>query len=456
MPTTDKHSLRGRLLKLLMAAIVVAAVGQAWIAYRAALFEADELFDYQMQQAGASLAAGLSGGGPISVPKAEESEDFDVVIQAWTVAGKPVFQSSARNTLPRQPGVGFSSLKVHDVSYRVYTLRSSSHIVQVAQDLDSRREVASELAARTVWPNVVMAPLLMLLVWWAVSASLAPIARVRCQVAARQMDDLAAVDEAGLPEEIRPLVHDMNLLLARLQQAFSVQRSFVADAAHELRSPLTALKLQVQGLQRAQDDDQRSTSIGRLNAGIDRATRLVEQLLVLARHESSVASGINREAIALCELARSGLADVAHAARAKRIDIGLHHCNQATILGDPEALRALLRNLIDNSLKYTPAGGTVDVAVVEIDGKNVSLVIEDSGPGIPEQERGRALDRFYRVVGTEIAGSGLGLAIVKSIADLHHATLTLDSSERLGGLRVEVRFPLHRQRGLSNGIDPVC
>lgn len=235
-----------------------------------------------------------------------------------------------------------------------------------------------------------------------------------------------------------------------------MQRSFVADAAHELRSPLTALKLQVQGLQRAQNDDERSTSIGRLNAGIDRATRLVEQLLILARHESTVASGKYREAVALGQLAKSGLSDVAHAALAKRIGIGLRHCDQATILGDPEAFRALLRNLIDDSLKYTPSGGTVDVSVVETDGEDVSLVIEDNGPGIPEQERGWALDRFYRVVGTETAGSGLGLAIVKSIADLHHATLTLGSSERWGGLRVEVRFPLPIQQGPSTGLDPVC
>jgi two-component system OmpR family sensor kinase len=243
-----------------------------------------------------------------------------------------------------------------------------------------------------------------------------------------------------LPEEVRPLVHELNLLFDRVRRAFEAQKHFVADAAHELRSPLAALKLQVQSLQRAPDDATRELATGRLAAGIERATRLVEQMLALARHEASAAAGAGVEPVDLREIARLAISDAIAAAQARRIDIGMARADAAEVRGQAEALRTLLRNLLDNAVKYTPEGGRVDVGIAAT-AEGVELSVEDSGTGLPAEERARVLDRFYRSGEPQAPGSGLGLAIVKSIADLHGATLAIDRSAGLGGLRASVRFP---------------
>lgn len=441
MSLSLSHSLRSRLLWFLLVAISLAAVAQAIIAYRTALAIADEIFDYQMQQMAMSLRPGLPvGDGPDAGIKTKEEENFDFVVQVWTAEGLHVFQSTARAELPQRAALGFSTVQARGTSYRVFSVVSGSQVIQVAQDLAARRAMAGTLALRTVIPMVVMVPLLMLAIWWVVSASLAPVSRVRRQVAARQIDDLSEVCEAGLPDEIRPLVHELNLLFQRMRQAFDAQKNFVADAAHELRSPLAALKLQVQGLRRATDDAAREVAVTRLSAGIDRSTRLVEQLLVLARQQARSAAGVKGSPVDLANVARLALADGAAAALTRQIDLGLDHADAAVVMGHEEALRILVRNLVDNAIRHTPLGGKVDVAIHCKDGK-IALTVEDNGPGIPPEDRERVLDRFYRVPGTEATGSGLGLAIIRAVADLHAATLALDSSPSLGGLRATVTFP---------------
>lgn len=433
------HSLRARLLWLLLAVIVVTALVQALVAYRTARAEADEIFDYHMQQTALSLRSGL----PRQATAGHDDDDghdesYDFVVQVWTQDGLRVFQS-ARAAIPRRETMGFSDVPARGTTYRVFTMRSGAQVIQVAQDMAARREMAGTLALRTAAPIAVMAPLSMLLVWWVISSSLAPVQRVRRQVSERQADDLNEVSEAGLPDEVRPLVHELNLLFARVRQAFDAQKSFVADAAHELRSPLAALKLQVQGLQRASDDGTRELAVARLHAGIDRATRLVEQLLVLARHQASAAGGQRPQPVALSELVKQAVADIAGAAQSRRIDIGVSRADEGAFPGHPDAARILVRNLLDNAVKYTPEGGTVDVEV-QRSADAWLLEVHDSGPGIDEADRERVLDRFYRVAGSQATGSGLGLAIVKSIAELHGAALTLGRSARLGGLCVSVRF----------------
>jgi two-component system OmpR family sensor kinase len=273
-----------------------------------------------------------------------------------------------------------------------------------------------------------------------ISGSLEPVARVRKQLASRHADDLSPVSDAGLPDEVRPLVQELNLLFGRVRTAFDTQQNFVADAAHELRTPLAALKLQVQSLERsdsrADSADARKLAVSRLSAGIERATRLVEQLLVLARQEANEAP---RQPVELVVLAKRAVADLIGVAQNKHIDLGLQRDDAGTVEGQPEALMILLRNLVDNAIKYTPHGGTVDVSVLNEQGA-LSVKVEDSGPGIPPEERERVFDRFYRVPGSEAAGSGLGLAIIKAIAERHGATLTLGESQRLGGLEATVRF----------------
>ena len=443
------HSLRGRLLWYLLAAITIAALAQASIAYRTALHDADQIFDYHMQQ----MALSLRSGTPLSNIEAQQrlqakseaggssagSGNDDMVVQMWSPDGVQVFHSVSRARLPQRAVLGFSNVKANGTVYRVFSIQSENQTVQVAQDLAVRRNMAGNLALRTLGPIAVMMPILMLVVWWVVSGSLDPVARVRSQVASRQADDLSPVSEAGLPDEVQPLVQELNLLFGRVKTAFDAQQNFVADAAHELRTPLAALRLQAQSLDRADNADARKLAVARLTAGIDRATRLVEQLLVLARQEA--ANDVAARPVDLAELARRTVGDLVGLAQAKEVDLGLQHADPASVEGQPDALHILLRNLVENAIKYTPAGGTVDIAV-RLEKDAVLIAVEDSGPGIPPEERERVFDRFYRVAGSEAAGSGLGLAIVKAIAERHGARLQLDKSERLGGLAATVRFPL--------------
>jgi two-component system OmpR family sensor kinase len=436
-------SLRARLLLFLLAAIVLAAGAQAFVAYRTVLKEADEIFDYHMQQMAMSLRSGLPPSSAVGGIGGAE-QNFEFVVQVWTADGVRIFESAEQAALPQIAVLGFADVRARGTTYRVFSMQTRSLVIQVAQDMAVRRQMARALAVRTIMPVALMAPILMLVVWWVVSRSLAPVARVRRQVAARQADDLSPVGEEGLPDEVRPLVQELNLLFERVRHAFDAQKHFVADAAHELRSPLAALKLQVHGLQRATDDATRTLATGRLAAGIDRATQLVEQMLALARHEASVAAGAAAEPVDLPALARLAVSDVVAAAQARRIDVGLDQADAAVVAGHPEALRMLLRNLLDNAIKYTPEGGRVDLRIVADEG-GVDVQVDDSGPGLPVDERERVLDRFHRASQTaQTPGSGLGLAIVKSIADLHGATVSLDASARLGGLRVVVRFPRSR------------
>ena len=433
-------SLRARLLWFLLAAIVLSAGVQAAVAYRTVLKEADQIFDYHMQQMALSLRAGVPPSSTIGGLRGGGEQNFDFVVQVWTADGLRIFESAEDAALPQLAVLGFSDVQARSTTYRVFSLQTRGLVIQVAQDLAVRQRMAGALALRTVGPVALMAPLLMLVVWWVVSRSLAPVARVRRQIAEREADELSPVSEEGLPDEVRPLVQELNLLFDRVRTAFQAQQHFVADAAHELRSPLAALKLQVQGLQRARDDATRELATTRLAAGIDRATQLVEQMLALARHEASAAVGARREAVDLSEVARLAVSDAIAQAQARHIDIGIARADAATVSGQPEALRTMLRNLLDNAVKYTPEGGRIDIGIVR-EGDAVVMSVDDSGPGLPAAERVRVLDRFYRAGEPQAPGSGLGLAIVKSIADLHGATVSLAASPSLGGLRVTVCFP---------------
>ncbi len=435
------HSLRGRLLWFLLAAISIAAVVQASIAYRTALDNADQIFDYHMQQ----MALALRSSAPLSnsevnAAAATDAENNELMVQVWTPDGVQVFRTVSSARLPQHAVLGFSNVNENNTTYRVFSIQTPTQTLQVAQDMAVRRNMAGNMALRTVGPIAVMMPILMLVVWWVVSGSLQPVARVRAQVAARQADDLSPVSEAGLPDEVLPLVQELNLLFGRVKTAFEAQQHFVADAAHELRTPLAALKLQALSLERADSSEARAVAVGRLTAGIERSTRLVEQLLVLARQEASAAGGARDQPVELAELARRTVADMAPAAQGAGIDLGLQRADAAMVTGQPDALQILMRNLVDNAIKYTPAGGTIDVQVCAGEG-GPSLCVEDSGPGIAAEERERVFDRFYRIAGSEANGSGLGLAIIKAIAARHGALLALGQSERLGGLSVTIQFP---------------
>ena len=434
-------SLRARLTGALLLAVLAFAALQAAVTYRTARAETEALFDAQMQRIALSLSGSL-GAGALSddAPAADTPAAREMIIQIWRADGVMLYRSPQGRLLPPQTVIGFSDTVASGEPYRIYALRTATQVVQVAQQTEARGRMAGQLALRAVLPVALLAPVLMLIVWWVVGRAIGPIERVRRQVAARRPDDLAPLPTAGLPAEVRPLVGEMNGLLTRLSAAWDALTHFTADAAHELRSPLAALRLQAQSLQRAPDDATRAIASERLLAGIDRATRLVEQLLALARQEGA-ARDAPRTPVDLVALAHAAADDARPEALRRAVALALDAPAPAMVQGQPEALAVLLRNLLDNALRHTPEGGQVRVQVVPAaQGAGPVLAVDDSGPGIAPEDRDRVLARFYRVPGTPGHGSGLGLAIVAAVAERHGARLHIDASAALGGARIAVCF----------------
>ncbi|MEP7283567.1 MAG: ATP-binding protein, partial [Rubrivivax sp.] len=295
---------------------------------------------------------------------------------------------------------------------------------------------------RSVLPLLLAAPVVALGLWWLVGLSLAPLTPLAAAVRERHADALQPLPDTGLPSEISPLVRALNALLLRLGAAFDAQRAFVADAAHELRSPLTALKLQLEVLRGARDDGERAEAQAALAAGVALAQRLVEQLLALARAEPGGAESALAP-LDLTELARQALADMAPLATAAGATLALDATAAVSVDGDAPALRTLLRNLVDNALRHAGPAAEVQVSVGlgvgPADGRP-TLTVDDHGPGLPAAERERVFARFYRRDGQSVSGSGLGLAIVRTVAERHGATVALADAPG-GGLRVQVVFP---------------
>jgi two-component system OmpR family sensor kinase len=443
------RSLRLRLILFLGAAIVVATVVQFTTSFQSAMGEANKLSDYHMQQ----MALALQDGGfeqAAWYPSHDATHHgFDFVVQIWADDVARVFQSRPYRILPKQGALGFYTVTLANGDWRVYTARTPMRTIQIAQKLSTRRDRAISLAVNSLWSVLPVSLLLWGVAWWVISTAISPLNRIGRDLANRNVDSLAPVSDAGAPQEVARLVAELNLLLARMRQALQSQRQFVADAAHELRSPITALKLQAHTLARASDETARIQGLGRLLGGVDRAARLVEQLLVLAREEP-LSLETEPVAMSLPGTISQALSDVAPFAHSRHIECQCGPLTQAQILGDADSLRVMIRNLLDNAVRYTPEHGMVRVDLVADDAA-VVLSLQDSGAGIPAPDRARVFDRFYRVQGTSPSGSGLGLAIVKAIAERHAATVTL-SDAALGGLAVAVAFP--RASFDSSGMSP--
>jgi two-component system OmpR family sensor kinase len=327
----------------------------------------------------------------------------------------------------------------------MFGVQAPTKVIQVAQPMRVRERQAVGLALRTLTPFVLLLPMLVIFIWFAVGHSLEPFKRLTSLVESRKVTALDSLPAANLPREVQPLVGALNDLLRRLGAALERERGFMADAAHELRTPLTALYLQMGTLARATTEAERADAMEKLSAGVQRAIRLVEQLLSLARQEPR--ADVGRRRVRFDDLAREVVAEMVLLADARKIDLGISASQPAYVLGDPEALRTLVRNLVDNAVRYTPVGGTVDLSVQEFDepGSRHGAVLRvvDTGPGIPADERQRVFDRFYRPPGTSPPGSGLGMAIVKAIADAHGASIKLDNAPSASGLAVTVSFPFN-------------
>ncbi|MEK7319955.1 ATP-binding protein [Cupriavidus metallidurans] len=440
------RSIQRTLLWWLAAGLAVGIAVATALIYGQARQEANALFDYQMKQLAAALPSQFSAPAPPPFDSGSATgadllhADEDVVIHIWDGSGRSLYLSHSHPALPPQAELGFSNAQTNSGEWRIYSVQLGPAVVQIAQPMSARRTLAAHMALRTVAPLLLLLPLLGWLVWLAVGRGLRPLREIASEVSARDANTLAPLSVRNMPVEIAPLSDALNQLLGRLAHAIDTQRAFVADAAHALRTPLAALQLQAQLVERAENAEARQEAVGQLRQGLERLTHLVAQLLTLARQEPGAVPPPH-EPIDLRELAVGVVADMSQAAINRDIDLGLDDKagSQATVRGDADALRILLTNLVDNALQYIPRGGRIDVRVSET-AAGVELAVIDNGPGISAAERERVFDRFYRVPDAPTGGSGLGLAIVAEIAQSHGARVFLEDAAP--GLCVRVVFPV--------------
>lgn len=437
-----RDSIRVRLSLGLSLAILVVATTAGAFSFLGARDEANELQDETLQQVATLLAR-------VSVPLARldrtgaaaAGDEFKLLVQALGPG------AAAAGDLPLRAdlGEGFHTVQVAGEGYRVLVKATrDGRRIAVSQAQSVRDELARDGALRSVLPLLILVPVLLWVVSDLVRRLLAPVTRLADEIEGRSNEDLHPMVSERLPAELRPFVDAINRLMARVSQSVQAQRRFIADAAHELRSPLTALSLQAERLERAEMSGVARERLLSLSEGIARARHLLEQLLNLARVQADTPAP--DEGTSVEQVVRHVLADVLPLAEARQIDIGL-------LPGPDLALRLpvaeidlllIVKNLIENALRYTPVGGQVDVGVSLVDGQAL-IQVEDNGPGIAPEERERVLDAFYRVLGSEQIGSGLGLTIVRAAVDRLGGRMALADAQRFArGLLVSVWLPMSR------------
>ena len=440
---SQRTSLKQRLLVLALAAITLVWLGATAFTYHDAREEFDEVLDAHLAQAAALLV--VQATHELDELETEHTPLLHkyarrVAFQVWE-KGQQLRLHSAN--APQQPLAsrerGFSDNIIDGKRWRVFSTwdESGEYLIHVAERSDVREELARDIAGNLMRPLWFSLPLLALLLWIAVMRGLRPLDKLAREVEQREPDNLAALDASTAPREVVPLIERLNRLFTRIEASMQKERRFTADAAHELRTPVAAIKAQAQVARGASGEAERIHALDNAILGCDRAAHLIDQLLTLARVDT-----LDRSMAEPCRLRDIGaetIAALAPAALETGVQLELLADNDTTVNGNPGLLRVLLRNLIDNSVKHTAPGTTVQVNIADEHG-TVCLSVSDNGPGIPEQERARVLERFYRPLGTQASGSGLGLSIVKRIAEVHDATLQMLPVSEGQGLRVTVRF----------------
>ena len=433
-------SIQRKLSLALSLAILVAAVVAGIFSFLSALDEAHELQDDVLRQ-----VAQLADGRLLSpvVHLQNGNEESRVVVQRLGAGRHASLGVDAGGPIALPPTVrdGLQTLRVGNESFRVLVeTTSAGERIAVAQESGFRDQIARDSALRTVTPFLILVPVLLWIVADLVRKMFRPIVALSREIDGRSEQELHPIEDGRLPTEIRPFVVAINRLLGRVSRSMEAQRRFVADAAHELRSPLTALSLQAERLADAEMSGLAHERLAVLRLGIERGRKLLDQLLGLARAQSAMAPA---SPISVQGIYRRVLEDLMPLAQDKGIDIGVEGAQDAQVSCGELDMIALVGNLVDNAIRYTPEGGRVDLAVSLSQGCAV-LSIQDTGPGIAPAERERVFDSFYRALGSEQLGSGLGLAIVKAIIDRIGASVRLGFSDeaKQTGLRVEIRMPL--------------
>jgi two-component system, OmpR family, sensor histidine kinase QseC len=443
---TAPHSLQGRLLALVLGTVLLLWGGAAVLTWRDASHELDELLDSHLAQAAALLVvqnADIEGDAVADAPILHRYAP-KVAFQVFH-EGRLVLRSSNApawpvRTVGDSPDSGFRTVTADGVQWRVFAAHGTERDVRVyvGEQVGSRSEILRAALRGTLGPMLLALPLLALGVWWAVARGLAPLRMLGRTLSARAADDLHAVAPGGAPAEMLPLLAALNGLFERIATLLDSERRFTADAAHELRTPIAAIRAQAQVALAETDEALRRDALRHTVEGCDRATRLVDQLLTLARVESDRAA--LRRRVDLGAVAQAAVADVAPGALAKGQRIELDAAPGCWVHGDETLLRVLVRNLVDNAVRYSPPGASVKATVAARDDE-VLLEVADSGAGLSEADLRRLGERFFRVPGTEQSGSGLGWSIVRRIAAAHSGQAIAARSAALGGLAVHVRLP---------------
>jgi two-component system, OmpR family, sensor histidine kinase QseC len=469
LPSIHVKSIRRALLWSIIGVTSLVLLIAAGFSYRAGLEEAGELFDAKLAHSSRVLMSLVDEPfNDLTAHSVSADTEDPLIIKVWrgqaTGTGealamadghayetKLAFQvRDARGALllrsdsgpdlalaPLNPG--FADRKIDGEHWRTFTLKSPSGRWYQSGELSGiREEIAREIAFGTLLPLLAALPLLAVSVWLAVGWACASLERVSDAVEQRAPDRLEAIELSRVPHEIQGIVKAVNGLLERLDKALTRERRFTADAAHELRTPIAALKVHAYNLRQSTTNGEREQSQQHLDAGIHRMERLVAQLLALSRIENGGGTPAHRS-IDLTATVQRHERDCAALGAADGKHIRLT-AEPATVLGDEPVIDALVRNLLDNAVRYAPPDGVVAVRVGRV-GDRAMLVVEDSGPGIPEEARERVFDRFHRELGTGVEGSGLGLSIVAQALQLHRGEIALDTSPTLGGLRATVTLP---------------
>ena len=445
------RSIERTLLAWILGALSLGAMVIALVTYLVTLDEMHEVFNDNLKNVAEAVAsyhrAGHNQAGQelvVSPQRSDTPEGDEIVTLTWTPQGHRIYASDARVQLPFSRSEGLSRPAVQGEAWIMYSSVSDDGVAQAAQRLSARREISGESATKVLAPLIGLVVVVGGLLVFGLRRGLQTLDNTAQDVAQRSARLLEPITLDDVPREIKPLVLSINDLMNRLAAAFATQGRFLADAAHELRTPITALRLQLQWLQRAGGVAERAQAMAELAAGIDRSQRLVEQLLQVARSDTD-GELTRREPVDLAALVRATVAALSIKADHAGLDLGADATGQVMVQGDLSQLTVLLNNLIENALRYTPAGGVVDVFAVLQDGRP-SLRVVDNGPGIAESDRERVFDRFYRCEAAQSqandsGGSGLGLAIVRAIAERHGAQVSLATPAAGPGLEVRVGFP---------------
>jgi two-component system OmpR family sensor kinase len=435
-------SIRAHLVLWLVVALAAGAAVVVVLTYGYAHEALDRVFDDELRQIAEAvhLREDWKDTGTVRVARPE----FRYAVRAYDESGRLFFETmvTARPfDAPRSLEPGYSEIESLGELWRVYTHVAPEGIVQVAQPVAMRERLARELSLRMLLPVLLLIPILGGVVAWVSRRGLAPLEHTSRRVQERDAGRLDPLPTHDVPTELRPLIDALNALLARLAASMDAQHAFLADAAHELRSPVAALALQAQLADRAHSPETRAAAFEDLKQGIARASRLVEQLLNLERLQRGGQEPAGP--VDLARLAREVVASFAARADALGVDLGVEAPPSAVVSGAEAELRSLIANLVDNALRYAPRDTQVTVAVRPV-GEGVELQVLDDGPGIPADHRARVFERFQRIPGDATHGSGVGLHIVAKVVERHRGRIALEDAhpERsLPGLLVRVLLP---------------